>query len=324
METIDYANIRTQLLHRRQKLEKTILEIQNPSDLVSLLKEVDSALERINQGIYGICDVCHENIEPNRLIMDPLIKVCLDHLDDKQQKLLEYDLELSAKVQRALLPKNDLKIHGWEICYYYQPTGAVSGDYCDLIESENGELFFLVGDVSGKGIPAAMLMSNLHALFRSLINFNFSINSLLEEANRLFCQSTISSYYATLVCGKALKSGEIEISNAGHCMPLLLQNGKTIKIRPTGLPIGLFCKSEFRFEKISLNRDDLLVIYSDGLSEAFHKEEQYSEERVIKIVEDHSTCSPRDLINKILEDLSKFKEGYPQNDDITIMVIKRN
>jgi sigma-B regulation protein RsbU (phosphoserine phosphatase) len=324
METMEYSNLRTQLLERREKLEKSIPEIQNPSSLILLLKEVDLALERMNQGIYGRCEVCHENIEPNRLLHDPLIKVCLDHLDDKQQKLLEYDLELAAKVQRALLPKNDQIINNWEISYFYQPTGAVSGDYCDLvIQEEGGEYIFLVGDVSGKGIPAAMLMSNLHALFRSLISFNFSVKTLLEEANRLFCQSTISSYYATLVCGKASQAGEIELCNAGHCMPLLLQNGKAAKFKPTGLPIGLFCNSQYNLEKMSLNSGDVLLIYTDGLSEAFHNEDQYGEERVIELAEKNFILSPKEQIKEYIKDLSVFKKDVPQNDDITIMILKR-
>jgi sigma-B regulation protein RsbU (phosphoserine phosphatase) len=324
METVEYTALRTQLHNRRKRLEKSIDRIPNPENLVSLLKEVDSALERMDQGVYGLCEVCHETIEPERLLVDPLINVCLDHLNHTQQKMLEHDLELAAKIQRALLPENNLKINGWDISYHYQPVGAVSGDYCDLInKADKGEFLFLLGDVSGKGIPASMLMSHLHALFHSLNNFNLSVNSMVEEANRLFCQSTISSYYATLVCGKATASGEVEICNAGHCMPLLLREGKVTQLESTGLPIGLFCSGEYGVEKIVLNSGDSLIIYSDGLSEAFHGEVPYSEERVIEVAENHYPFTPGELINAYLEDLASFILDTPQSDDLTIMVIRR-
>jgi phosphoserine phosphatase RsbU/P len=324
MAAMEYSALRERLLDRKQLLEKAVSQYEAPTNIISLLQEVDQALERMNRGSYGICDVCHEGIEPERLYADPLIKVCLDHLNHTEKKMLESDLEISAKVQRALLPKKDLKLNGWLMSYHYQSSGAVSGDYCDLISQENDdEFFFFLGDVSGKGIPAAMLMSNLHALFRSLTRFNLPVNTLLAEANRLFCQSTISSYYATLVCGKATNAGSLEIANAGHCNPILIREGKPAILKRTGLPMGLFCGGEFKSEKTLFNSGDCLIIYSDGLSEAFFKDEQYGEERIIQIAEKNQNLPPGELINVYLNDLAKFKKDFPQNDDLTIMILKK-
>ncbi len=127
---------------------------------VGLLREVDSALERMAKGSYGLCEECHETIEQDRLLADPLVRYCLDHLTESQRAALQHDLDLASQVQRNLLPQVNLQAGGWDTSYYYAPLGPVSGDYCDLIPSD-GQLFFVLGDVSGKGVAASMLISSL-------------------------------------------------------------------------------------------------------------------------------------------------------------------
>src|SRR5438105_2951825 len=123
--------VQRQLLERRHRLTHAVEESGHTGYLNRLLQEVDAALARMDDGSYGICEYCHESIEGDRLIADPLVRFCLDHLTKGQKSALEQDLQLAASIQRGLLPKPDLACGGWRISYHYQPAGLVSGDYCD-------------------------------------------------------------------------------------------------------------------------------------------------------------------------------------------------
>jgi len=320
------AELREQLSERKERLNDSINRFGNSETLVSLLEQVDAALERMHNGTYGICVICNGEIEPERLKVDPLITVCLDDLSSEEQRVLEQDLNLAAKIQRGLLPKNDLVTAGWITSYSYIPAGPVSGDYCDIIEFKDGteSLLFLLGDVSGKGVAASLLMSHMRAMFHSLISIDLKVNSLVEKANRLFTESTVLSHFATLVCGKANSLGEVEICSAGHNPPLLVRSNEVIKISSTGIPIGLFCNSKYESKCLTLDNNDTLFLYSDGLTESTSKDIEYGEERLIKTVSSLKSAPPKELISGVLEDLNTFLSGGQRKDDITMMALKRN
>jgi len=208
-------DLRSDLMDWRRRLEDAIGQVEDRSHLAPLLTEVDSALHRMESGSYGVCEACNEVIEDEAL-NDPVARFCLDCLTEAEQRALQHDLDSVSLVQHTLLPKQNLEVEGWRAYYHYEAAGPVSGDYCDLLSNDNGDLFFLLGDVSGKGIAASMLMAHLHAIFRSLITLDLPVSQLVERANRVFAESTMPAYYATLVCGRANKSGVIEICNAGH------------------------------------------------------------------------------------------------------------
>jgi len=320
------AELREQLSERKERLNDSINRFGNSETLVSLLEQVDAALERMHNGTYGICVICNGEIEPERLKVDPLITVCLDDLSSEEQRVLEQDLNLAAKIQRGLLPKNDLVTAGWITSYSYIPAGPVSGDYCDIIEFKDGteSLLFLLGDVSGKGVAASLLMSHMRAMFHSLISIDLKVNSLVEKANRLFTESTVLSHFATLVCGKANSLGEVEICSAGHNPPLLVRSNEVIKISSTGIPIGLFCNSKYESKCLTVDNNDTLFLYSDGLTESTSKDIEYGEERLIKTVSSLKSAPPKELISGVLEDLNTFLSGGQRKDDITMMALKRN
>lgn len=167
MATLENAFLQNQLEERKRRLEDAIALAPLNVGFAGLLREVDSALERMAKGSYGLCEECHDPVEEDRLFADPLVRYCLDHLTQPQRAALQRDLDLASEVQRNLLPQPNLRAGVWETSYHYAPMGPVSGDYCDLIPSD-GQLFFVLGDVSGKGVAASMLMTQLHALFRSL------------------------------------------------------------------------------------------------------------------------------------------------------------
>lgn len=326
MSTVWDGVLRTQILERRQRLQSAIAASQDTAHLVNLLQEVDSALERIDGGSYGLCEGCHTPVEESRLIADPLVRVCLDCLNAEQQRWLEQDLDLAARIQNGLLPKPQ-QFGGWEICYHYQPSSLVSGDYCDVVAREDaaGDPVFLLGDVSGKGVAAALLMSHMHAMFRSLIGVGMGLSDLVERANRVFAASTIATHYATLVCGRAGADGELEICNAGHCPPLLLRSGEATPVEATGLPIGIFSNATFSSRRFRLEPGDSVVLYSDGLTEAHNPENtEYGVERFVRLLGCSAHLPPGDLISECLRDLADFRTRAPLRDDLTLMVVRRN
>src|SRR5215472_11789393 len=154
MPEITEPYLREQLEVRRAELNIVIQEGASSGPCQELLHEVDAAIERMENGSFGICEVCHDPVEKERLLADPLARLCLDHLSSDEQRALERDLELAARVQRRLLPQSNVQFRDWQIRLHYKPAGLVSGDYCDLIvpEEEDGKLVFLLGDVSGKGV----------------------------------------------------------------------------------------------------------------------------------------------------------------------------
>lgn len=324
MESIYLSPIKKQLSERRERLLETNRTLPNSAHLFDLLKQVDAALERMDNGSYGICDVCKDPVEPERLLADPFLTVCLDHLNAQQQRALELDLSFASKIQRNLLPQNDLRINGWELSYHYDSAGPVSGDFCDMIQMADNSVLFVIGDVSGKGVAASLMMSHLHALIHSLLSFGLSVRELVEKANRLFCESTMNTNYATMVFGKANSSGEIEICNAGHNPPLLLSDGNIKPINATGIPIGLFCETVYTVEKFVLKKGDSLLLYTDGLTESLADGVEYGEERVKAMLLKNATCSAGLLVESIRKNNKEYIKNSLLADDLTIMAVKKN
>ncbi len=269
-ESIGFADpiLRQQLVDRRQRLERAASAGTASMQIRELLDEVDAALGRMDAGSYGLCEVCHDPIETDRLIADPLARYCLSHLTPREQRALETDLGLAATIQKGLLPKPYFRAGSWEAAYHYQPAGIVSGDYCDIIPAERGDFYFILGDVTGKGVPASMLMVHLQAMFRTLIPMGLPLSELVERASRVFCESTLPTHFATLVCGRAGASGDVEVCNAGHPSPLLIAESGITPIDPTSLPIGAFCNEEFATSRFQVEPGQAILLYSDGLSEA--------------------------------------------------------
>ena len=316
--------LRHQLLDRRGRLQDAIPVVAERAPLVRLLEQVDEALARMDQGTYGLCEVCNEAVEGQRLLVDPLLRNCLDHLTAEQQRTLERDLDLARHLQQELLPRRDARLDGWEIDYHYEPVGPVSGDYCDVMQLPDGDTFFALGDVSGKGIAASMLMSHLHAIFRSLGSIELPMDEMISRANRLFCESTTPSFFATLVCGRAGGTGEVQICSAGHPPALWASGGQITRIEAGGLPLGLFCSGDYQVSRIRMEPGDALVLYSDGLSEAAHPRlGEYGLDRLSALVGARYSEAPGALIGACLADLRSFLDGAGRTDDLTILAMRR-
>jgi len=322
MATLEVTFLQNQLEARKKRLEQAIALAPQNSSLGGLLREVDAALQRMDKTTFGFCEKCHEAIDQGRLLTDPLVRYCLDCLSAPELAALQRDLDLASDVQRNLLPRPGLRAGSWETSYHYAPLGPVSGDYCDLIPSD-GQLFFALGDVSGKGVAASMLMTQLHALFRSLTGLGLPLGQIVTQANRVFCESALAGQYATLVCGQAKPTGEVEIHNAGHLPAIVAGRGGVLRIESTGLPLGMFLEGEFSATRLHMDPSDTLFLYTDGLTEARNSESEYGVDRVAHLVRQQATHSPAELIAACLDDLRVFAGAQAQQDDLSLLALRR-
>jgi len=314
---------RPELLERRARLQAAAKSV-SVEYLNGLIAEIDAALERMDAGTYGLCESCHDTIEIDRLECNPLVRFCLDHLNKAELDAHQQDLDLATQIQARLLPPTSVSLEHWDARYRYQPVSAVGGDYCELTALDNGRsLFFAVGDVAGKGVAASLLMTHLTAIFRSLLLLGLPLGEMVARANRLFCESTGPSHYATLVCGFAMADG-VEVCNAGHCPPLLLRRESTERLDSTGLPLGLFCGGVYETRRLCLEAGESLALYTDGITEAeADAGEQYGEERLNRQLREHFGLGPDAMADSILPAVARFRQSLPVADDMTLLIVHR-
>jgi phosphoserine phosphatase RsbU/P len=321
IQVTDLHLLRDQLQVRREKLEAAVARSRT-ANLVQLLEQVDKALEKVDTGTFGVCEACLGTVDAARLLADPLTRVCLDCLKPAEQRALEQDLELAARIQAGLLPQQDVQAGAWRASYHYQPAGLVSGDYFDLVH-HGRDVYFMVGDVSGKGVAASMLMANLHAMFRVLIPTGRPLPELVERANRIFSDSTLPTQYATLILGRAGESGDVELCNGGHLPPLHVNAAGVNTIRSAALPVGMFHDQEFVSTGLNFSPGDSLVIYTDGFTESTAADgAEYGAQRLGSLLQTRHGHGSRQLVDACVQDLQSHQGGSGRVDDQTLVVLQ--
>ena len=315
--------LRPRILERRARLQQAAGSVSD-AYLSELLSEVDAALERIDHGTYGICELCHDTIEADRLEVNPLVRFCLDHLSGPELEAHQQDLDLATRIQARLLPPCRVEAAHWDTHYRYEPVGPVGGDYCELLPlAGSGSLFFAVGDVAGKGVAASLLMTHLSAIFRSLLSLDFPLAEVMSRANRLFCESTTGSHYATLACGRATAQG-LELANAGHCRPLLLRRDGTERVEAAGVPLGMFRGAEYPVTRATLAQGESLVLYSDGVTETEDLQGvDFGEDRLIRSLRGRFGGSAETIALGVVDDVTRFRGARRPFDDLTVLVVRR-
>jgi phosphoserine phosphatase RsbU/P len=316
--------VRDELIERRERLASLAVTVRE-SQLVELLRHVDSALERLDGGSWGRCLTCLGEVEPERLAADPLLTVCLECLSPAERKALERDLATAAQVQAALLPPRRLAHDGWEVALLWEPLGPVSGDHYDLLKpSRPGEpLHLVVGDASGKGVAASLVQSHLHALLRALATADLPLAALLSRANRLLCEVTLPAHYATLLAARLYAGGRVELANAGHPRPLLADRRGVRPVEGGGLPIGLFCEAEYTPRDVELAPGDTLLLYTDGWTEAANDDGEYGIGRAAAVLRRVKDLPLPDLLAACRADMEEFLNGAPRGDDLTLLALRR-
>lgn len=318
-------NVRAELEIRRGRLATAVRAPQASPELSRLLAEVDRALRKLDEGSFGLCETCHDPVEVDRLAADPLIRFCIDHLDEHESRDLERDLELAAAVQARLLPVPSRVPAGWDAHHLYRPAGLVSGDYLDLVSGRGDTVYAVVGDVSGKGVAASLLMSHLAALVRALAPHAPDASALLAGANRMFCDSTVPNRYATLYCAALARDGAVDFSGAGHPPALLRGRGGVHRLDGEGLPIGMFHSAPYAAHSVRAERGDALVLYSDGVLEARNADGiEYGAARLEAALGGAPADGAATVANALLADLDRFRGATPMADDVTVLVLVRS
>jgi sigma-B regulation protein RsbU (phosphoserine phosphatase) len=249
-------------------------------------------------------------------------------LHERQAKqIIEAELSRASEIQKNLLVECPPDIPGYEICVFQEQSRSVGGDLYDTYLLAGGRLLFLIADVSGKGLGAALLMSNILASFRILYETeDFSLTRAVEKVSCQMHKHSDPGDFATLFAGiLEPNNNRICFVNAGHNPPLIVRRNGTIEhLNASGLMIGAFDGSSWREETIDLAEGDLLFAYSDGVTEAEGDNEQYGEDRMEKLVKNAREKLPKDIVNNLMNDIDEFAGAMARSDDITILAIKRS
>ncbi len=246
--------------------------------------------------------------------------------EEKEYLMLKEEMKVATRIQNNLLPNRNPDIPGYEIAALNIAAKEVGGDYYDFLNLSNENLGFCIGDITGKGMPAALLMANLQASLRSQALINMDTKICVENINKLLYRNTEASKFATLFYGVLDPlSHKIHYCNAGHDEPLIFRNNKLhTKLEATGLLLGVMDDAEYLSDTVNMESGDIMVIYTDGITEAMNKDlEEFGIERTIDVAEKNSEKSAILILQEIYNQVRSHSDGYPQSDDITIMVIKR-
>jgi len=249
-------------------------------------------------------------------------------LYEKEQSLrrIQEELRLAREIQQRLLPKAPPEVPGYDIAAASWPAETVGGDYFDLIVQEGGGLAVCLGDVSGKGLLAAMLMANLQATIRTQALMRASPERCLEHSNRLLWQSTEPHKFVTLFYGILdTESGDLRYSNAGHDRPLLLSDrGRLTCLEEGGLVLGFVESTQYREGVVRMTPGSMLVVYSDGVTDATNEhDEEFGVERLKRVLVESAGESAASVSEAVLEAVRGHAAAAEQSDDITLVVLKR-
>jgi len=248
-----------------------------------------------------------------------------------ERERLKKELEIAAKVQLSLLPKEEPKIPGYEIYAISIPAIEAGGDYFDFVNLSGGKLGIAIGDVSGKGVGAAIYMTLTKGILQAHAEEDVSPKNVLGKVNRLLYKtieknSFVSMFYAILDTQKH----SILYSRAGHNPGILCseEGGSTRLLLSKGMALGLeeghVFSATLKEEEVLLKKGDVFLLYTDGFTEAMNeRQELYGEERLIKLIRTNHGRTSKEIINLILKDVKRFVDNYPQHDDMTMLVVKR-
>ncbi len=249
-----------------------------------------------------------------------------------EQEKLQREIQVAKEIQQTLLPKNIPKAEGFDISSLYRSAKEVGGDYYDIFSVGKNLIGVIVADVSGKGVPGSLVMTIARTSVRLIAQENKSAKNVLVKVNDFIKEDMKKGMFVTafyLVLDSFTRT--INFASAGHD-PLILYRAKENKvyyIKPKGFPLGINLPDDELFrkvmveEKVKLEKDDMLIVYTDGVTEAMNgKRELFTEKRFVDFIKTNGKLSPAEFIDKLDNEIKEFTQGYPQNDDITVVVIK--
>jgi PAS domain S-box-containing protein len=229
-------------------------------------------------------------------------------------------------IQKNLLPQSNPSISGYDIAGKNVPALNVGGDYFDFIQLDNYRIAIALGDVSGKGLAASLVMANLQATIRGQAYYNVAVNECLERANNLLFRSTDSKTFISLFYGILdTNTHTLTYANAGQNIPFIFTKGKkTVSLKTRGIALGMKEDVSYHIEDLPVSTGEIIVIYSDGISEAMNKRmTEFGDEKIKKIFKSNLDISANNLIEKIFSSVNKHFGDASQNDDMTMIVLRR-
>lgn len=247
-------------------------------------------------------------------------------LELKDKLLARDELEVGRAVQLALLPRDNPVVEGWETWLYTRPANDVGGDLVDYIVLDGGNVGVTLGDVSGKGLGAALLMAKLQATIRALATETAPLATLGARLNTIFCRDGVPERFATLVHAEyGPGSGVVRILNAGHPAPVLVEDpGGVASLDPVALPLGIMPAAVYEEQRIDMQPGSTLFIYSDGVSEAVNPAgELYGDERLLALLAATRALPAEAAGRRVLGAIQAWAADTPQSDDTSIIVIRR-
>ena len=305
-------------------------------ELVSKIRSMDSVLPVVVMTAWSTVDLAVEAMQrgasdfvqkpwENRDLLTKLQNQ-LSRAESQRQLQRRYEEEVrdAREIQASLLPKRLPSVPGFEIAAITQPLRFVGGDYYNVVAVDERQTAFCIADVAGKGLPAALLMSSLHAALQPLVSQNLSPAELCYRLNRILCELTpvgkfISFFYGVLDA----KENRLTYCNAGHNPPWLIRrDGSSLELQSQGAVLGQFPQWSYRQSELRLGIGDELLLFTDGLAEADNaNEELFGESRMVRVAQEHLGLSARDVMAALLNAASQHCGGQFQ-DDASIIVVK--
>jgi serine phosphatase RsbU (regulator of sigma subunit) len=265
----------------------------------------------------------------NSIAQQVVLSIQNEHLQRETvvRERLEHEVELARQIQKTFLPEYLPEFPGWELAATWLTARQVGGDFYDVIELPGGRLGLLIADVSDKGMPAALFMALTRTLVRAVVYHTPSPAGVLRRVNDLIIPDNRQSMFVTAVYGVlSLGSGEFTYANAGHNPPVWMSNtGKMLEsLHRTSAALGIIKDLSIRERTISLGPGDLLLFYTDGLTEAFSPEDDtYGEARLQEVLKAAETSPARDVLNALEASVKQFMGPLPAADDLTMLALKR-
>ncbi|TSA28316.1 MAG: response regulator [Bacteroidetes bacterium] len=312
-------------------------ELKNPAlktVIVSAYGDMENIRTAMNRGAFDFLTkpINFEDLEITISKTLEEIQLVRQSMEEHHQLLsIRHDLETAREIQQAILPMEFPPFphrKDFDIFASMQAAREVGGDFYDFFMIDNDHLGFVIGDVSGKGVPAAIFMAVSRTLIRATGLKGIPVDECIGYANHLLCNESVSCMFVTVFYGILdTCTGEIDYVNGGHNPPYLLRSGGTLEQVPLtgGTILGFLDHEQYKADKIKLGPGDTLYLYTDGVTEAFNKEnEAFGEPRLESLLKEHRSASIQELVNITIGEVHQFSEGVPQSDDITLMAIRYN
>jgi serine phosphatase RsbU (regulator of sigma subunit)/ketosteroid isomerase-like protein len=244
----------------------------------------------------------------------------------RQREHIERELQVARTIQQASLPREVPQLEGWRITPIYLPAREVGGDFYDFLELDDGRLGLVVGDATGHGVPAALVMASARSMLRAVAQVSNSPGDALRRVNDPLATEIPPNMFVTcFYCILDPKSGSLSYANAGHDLPYVWHGGACEELRARGMPLGLMPGMHYEQKEIVLQKGESALLYTDGLVEAHNPQrEMFGFPRLQTLVSEHAE-EERSLEATLLEELYSFVgEGWEQEDDITLLTLRRS